>query len=237
MDYTLDVVVIIILIVFTASGYKQGFLKSIASVMGSLISSLMSAVLSKPIAEAIYNSTFKSAVVSKIDSAMKATGEDFLNKFLDSMPDFIGSSLQGFNISTANLTAASAQGAAQLERVIAPIFISFISIITTILLFVVLLIISRFVSRFMGDSLDDTPLGSVDSFMGGIIGMMEGFVIITLCAFILRISLPHMNKAPNFLSDTSISQTIVFKGIYDSPIVTGLVSAVTDSPNTAEVSK
>ena len=238
MKHILDIIVVIIILILAVSGYKKGILKTVISIVGTLLASLMSSVLSKPIAEAIYNGGFKSTIISKSDSAMKLVqqeGGSFIDSFMKTMPSFVNHSLAGFSISSADLSRASNNGAAQLERTLAPLIISFISIFVAIVLFVGLMILVKLICSMIYRSMDDSPVNFFDSFIGAVIGMLEGFIIVMLAAFIIRVATPHMEKVPDVISNTSISQTTVFKGIYNSPILTELVSAVTDSPNTGVV--
>ena len=51
----------------------------------------------------------------------------------------------------------------------------------------------------------------------------------------MRIAIPHMNEVPELFTDESISDSYVFRGIYDSPILREVISNTTDSPNVDEV--
>lgn len=235
MEYMLDIIVVVLVIFFAVNGYKKGVLKTVISVIGTLLASLMSSVLSKPIAEAIYNGGFKSTITSKADSALKLAhqeGKNFLEGFMDTLPKFVSNSLGSFHVSQADLSAASANGASQVERMLAPIIISFISVIVSILLFAALMVIVKVICAMIYRTMDDSPLNVFDGLLGGVISIIEAFIIVLLAAFVIRIATPHMKKVPDIISDESISQSTVFKGIYNSPILTQLVDAVTDSPNT-----
>lgn len=232
---TLDILTVIVILIFAVLGYRKGILKTVISIIGTLLASLMSSVLSNPIAEAIYNGGFKPTILAKSESAMKLAqqeGTSYLDSLMETMPKFVGNSLKGFGITAPDLSAAANNGAAQIERTLSPIIISFISVIVSIVLFAALLVVAKFVCAMIYKTMDETPLNFFDGLVGGVIGILEGFILIMLAAFIIRIATPHMKKAPDIISAESISHSTVFEGIYDSPILTGIVSAVTDSPNT-----
>ncbi len=236
MNFTiLDIITVIVILVFAVFGYRNGILKTIISAVGTLLASLMSSVLSKPIAEAIYNGAFKPTIISKADSAIKLArqeGKSILDSVLDTLPNFVANSLGSFGVNAPDLKSASDHGASQVERMLAPIFISFISVITAILLFVALMIIFKIICAVIYKSMDDSALNFIDALIGGVIGIVEGFIIIMLAAFIIRIATPHMGTVPAPISDETIASSTIFEGIYNSPVITGIVSAVTDSPNT-----
>ena len=232
----LDIVSIIVIVVFAVSGYKKGVLKTVISTVGTLLCWLISSVLSKPIAEAIYNGGFKSAIVSKTESALKLTAQEggsFIENLMTSLPNFVGNSLAGFNINTADISNSAAKsGAAQVEKILAPVVISFISVIVAGVLFCVLLAVVKIICKLIYNTMDDSPLNIIDAIAGGIVSIAEAFIILMAASFILRIATPHMAKVPEVISDTSISESLVYKGIYNSHILTELVADVTDSPNT-----
>ncbi len=238
MSFVLDAFAVIVVVVFAALGYGKGVLKTLVSLGGSILASILSAVLSKPIAMAIYEALFKRTVISKSEEAMKYVmqhGGSYVDEFLNSLPGFISSSIAKFGITPADISAQSEQGAVQVERTLSPVFVSFISVITSIVLFIAFMIAVKLICRMIYRSLDGTTIGTFDSMAGAIVGILEGFIIVMLAAFVMRISVPHMQHVPDFMSDTAISQSVVYKGVYNSPIVTKLVSGVSDSPNTAEV--
>lgn len=235
MKYVLDTIVVILIAVFAFFGYKKGVLKTIISVIGTLLAALISSVLSKPVSEAIYNAVFKASIMSKSESAMKLVqteGGSFFDKFSKTLPKFVLNSFDNFGVTSADISRASQNGAAQIEKTLAPIFISFISVIASILLFAVLIIIVKVICAMIFKAMDDSPLNFFDGLLGGVVSIAEGFIIVMLAAFIIRIAVPHMQNVPEIISDESISHSVVFKSIYNSPILTGLVESVTDSPNT-----
>ena len=238
MKYELDAAVVLLIAVFAFFGYKKGVLKTVISVIGTLLAALISSVLSDPIAEAIYNAVFKASIIGKAESALKLVsteGGSFLEKFEKTLPKFVLNSLDDFRITPADLSSASANGAAQIERTLAPTFISFISVVISIALFVALLALVKFICAMIYKGMESSPLNFFDSFFGAVIAIAEGFIVVMLAAFIIRVAVPHMKQPPQIISDETISQSVVFKGVYNSPIITELVESVTESPNTEEV--
>lgn len=239
MNIALDFLVIVIVAVFAFFGFKKGIMKTIVSIVGTFIASLLTMLLSNPIAEAIYYGLFDDVIVEKAYDAsklFKQSGEgQLIDKILQTMPKFVGNSLPGFGISQKSLSAAAAAGAEKVEELLRPIVISFISLIVSVILFILISVIIKFISRFINDRIDDSYIGTVNRFFGAVIGIIEGFVLILVIAFVIRIAVPHLKTVPDIISNESISQSTVFKGIYDSPILTGIIAADTQSPNTEAV--
>lgn len=235
MGVTLDILVIIIIAIFVALGFKKGALKTVISVVGTLIASSISVFFSGPIARWIYDSMIKTSFDEKIEDAMKLAAQtgssDIINKIYDTLPQFVNNSLFNFGISDKELSAATSNGAQAIESLISPIVISFISIITAFIIFVILMVVIKIISKFICAAVDNSAIGVVNRFFGALIGLIEGFIIVFVIMFVLRLAIPHIADVPAIISDETISSSTVFKGIYNSEILTGIISSTTVSPN------
>lgn len=232
MNLSLDICVIIIIAFLAFVGYKKGLAQSAVTVVGMIIASMISMKMSRPIAEVIYFGGFDDTIRSKFKDAsalMARSGKGTLTeKLLETLPSFVVKSLPGFDVSKSNLASAAANGEEAVEMLLRPIMISFISIIVASVLFFILAIAVRIIAKIISDRMDSIYFGSIDSILGGAVGILEGFIIVLVLAFILRISLPHIQKTPEMFSDKNIEESTIFKGIYDSPILSAFL------PDTAE---
>jgi len=235
MNATLDVLVIIIVAAFAYMGYKKGIIRTLLSVAGTFAASILSMILSTPIAQIIYLGGFQGTILEKVRDAsalLKSSGKGTLmEKILETMPSYVTKSLKGFKISNDMLANAASKGPEKVEELLRPIVVSFISIIVSAVLFVIFFIVAKIIVKFISERIDDWSLGSVDALMGAVVGIMEGFVLTLMIAFIIRLAVPHMEKVPKIISNGSISHSTVFKGVYDSPLLTSLMAS-TESPNT-----
>lgn len=241
MGTALDIIVIVIVAIFAFLGYRKGLAETGVSVAGTIISTILTMALSTPIAEAIYKGGFRMTILEKAQDAtklFKQSGQGNLGQsILKTMPKFIGNSFSGFGVSNDKFAEAAAKGPEQVEQFLAPIVISFISVFVSIGLFIVLFIVVRVLSKVIGNTIDVFGAGGVDSFLGAVVGIIEGFVVVVLIAFVVRISVPHIKEPPELFSDESISQSTVFRGVYDSSTLTQFIKSSTKSPNTESVKK
>ncbi len=235
----LDLFTIVIILIFVFIGFKKGVARTALSSASTLIAGIVSSTLSKPIAVSIYESSVKPSLVNKIDKAVKTAQQSGKNvptsDIIKSLPNYVRNSLPSFDITNERLRDAIRDGSIAAEGLIRPIIVSFITCIVTVLLFLVLVIIARVAIKVICDKMDMVTKGIVDSFFGALIGLLEGFLIIIVIAFVMRIAIPHMNEVPELFTDESISDSYVFRGIYDSPILREVISNTTDSPNVDEV--
>lgn len=231
----LDALVIIVIAVFVIIGFLKGAVKSVVSAVGTFAASAFSLFLSNPIAQYIYRTAIKSSLTEKFEEAIKTSqagvSGNLVERTLDTLPDFVKDSMFNFGISTKELSGAISKGAEAIETLLAPIVISFISVIVACVLFTVILVIIKIISKIVCSAIDSSVLSFPNKFLGALIGLVEGFVIVFIAMFILRLCIPHMEEVPEIISDYSISKTTVFEGIYDSDILTGMISAHSESPN------
>lgn len=239
MGLELDILVIIILAVFVVIGFRNGIARTVVSVVGTLIASALSMFLANPVAEGIYNGVIKTSLTEKIEDAMKMSSQtgsgNLIDNILNTMPDFVNRSLFNFGISTKEFSTAISHGASAIEELLSSIIISFISVFVSLFLFIILMVIIKLVSKMIVAAIDDSAIGTVNRFLGALIGLVEGFVVVIVIAFVIRIAVPHFEKTPKIISEESISQSTVFKGIYDSPMLAQFIADNTMSPNPGSV--
>lgn len=235
MSIFLDVLVIIIIGVFVVIGFKKGLIKTVVSVIGTFLASALSVFLSNPISEYIYRVAIKTTFIEKVETAMKtaaaAGSGSIFEKLMATFPDFITNSLSNFGISSSLISGAVSNGAEAVETLLAPVIISFISIFVAFLLFMLLMVIIKLISKVVCAAVDDSVIGIVNRFFGGLLGLAEGFIIVILAVFVIHMALPHTKVPPVIFSDEVISDSFIFKGIYDSKILNEIGILSTESPS------
>jgi len=235
MSIMLDLLCIITVAVFVIFGFHKGIIQTVISVIGTVISSVLSMVLADPVAEAIYNGGIKSALIQKMEESLKLSRQlssgDPSGDILKSLPQFIKNSMPGFKVTSRGLSSALQQSPESAEKLLRPIIISFMSVFVSVFLFMIFMVIIKIVIKIFASSLGDSGFSIIDSFFGALIGLIEGFAVVILAVFIIRISIPHLEHVPEIISDETISESYVFEGIYDSPLMTGFVKGATKSPN------
>ncbi len=235
----LDLLTIVIILIFVFFGFKKGVARAALTSASTLIAGIVSSALSKPIAESIYESSIKPSLVSKIDNAVKTAQQSGksvpTSDIIKSLPNYVRNSLPSFDITNERLRDAIRDGSKAAEGLLRPIIVSFITCIVTVILFLLIVVAAKIIIKIVCDKMDMVTKGIVDSFFGALVGLLEGFLVVIVIAFVLRIAIPHMNEVPELFSDESISDSYVFRGIYDSPILREIISNTTDSPNVDEV--
>lgn len=235
MNIVLDLIVIAIIAVFVVLGFKKGVLQTVVSVIATAFASAVSIFVSSPIAEGIYNSILRTTFIEKVEEAVKMGDQtnsgNVLDKILNTLPSFVHDSMFNFGISTKELSSALSNGPEFIVDLISPVIISFISIFVAIFVFIVLMVIVKIIVRVICAAIDSSALGTADKFLGALLGLLEGFVVVFVVIFVVKIAEPHLDKVPEIISEANVSQTTVYKGIYDSEIMSSIVSATTKSPN------
>lgn len=183
-----DLIMLAITLVLTVIGFARGAVKTILSVIGGIISYALSYALGKRLAEPVYNCFLKDSVNNEISSHITDLLENEGGNIGDSLTDILPDSLQFFisdnelvnslNNVAGDTTAQVVDSAAQIiQQVAEPIFIGFISICITIVLFILFNALIT-VLLHLSDFIDKIPIiGKANRIVGAIIGFLSGLVL------------------------------------------------------------
>ncbi len=240
MSVLLDILVIAVIGLFCFFGFRKGIVRSIVSIIGTLAVSAVAVLFSDPIAEGIFRTVLEPSLEEKVENSLKlaeqsgASATSVLSSLENSLPSYITDSMFNFGVTDKELSSALSNGAQAVTTLLEPVVVSFISAVVSVIIFVVLSVLVRIISRFICRAVDSSPVGTLNKVVGAVMGIVEGFVIVFVIMFIIRIAVPHMANVPEIISDETISETTVFKALYDNDLLISAVSS-TESPNTESV--
>ena len=96
MNWILDGIILLIVLLCIISSYKKGFIKSVLELLGFVAAIILSFYISAPVAEFVYDKTIEPAITTTlIDTANEAN-----NNFYESVPDYIKTLLDKSSIPT-----------------------------------------------------------------------------------------------------------------------------------------
>lgn len=183
-----DLIMLAITLVLTIIGFARGAVKTILSVIGGIISYALSYALGNRLAEPVYNCFLKESVNNEISLHITDLLENEGGNIGDSLTDILPDSLQFFisdtelvnslNNVAGDTTAQVVDSATQIiQQVAEPIFIGFISICITIILFILFNALIT-VLLHLSDFIDKIPIiGKANRIVGAIIGFLSGLVL------------------------------------------------------------
>lgn len=205
MSIVLDLIVILIIALFTFIGYKQGLIKSAIKIASFFIAIIVALVLYKPVsALVISNTTIDDKIESTIIEKVTPEGmkpDDEANKSTK-IP-------QGF-IKEANNS---------IKDIATTTTIKIIELCTGLILYIIARIALKFVAA-LGDLIAKIPILKQFNKLGGtIFGLIKGFLIVYVILAIIYLISPLLKEN----ATNKINQAVLTKNMYNNNIITKII--------------
>ena len=219
MSLAIDAVLVIIVLVSTAWGLKKGFMKSLLGFIGYVIALLVALGISNWLAAFVYDSFLREVFIQRISSVLAdgaaSTAAEQAEKLLEALPGFVANALVNQGMTAASLESSLAGSATaiapRVADIISPVVINLMRIIFIIVLFSALLFLVRILVKAVGAVFRLPVLRQLDSLLGGVFGLLSGFVFVLLLAAILGLAIPMMKEDAALAWQTGIQESHVMK--------------------------
>ncbi len=190
-----------IVLIFILIGAFRGIIRTLLNLIGLALNGFLSYFIAGPLAQGLYDSFFRQALTERIREAIAQNGVSFaVDSAVSAMPDWLANAvglsekLSGQNLEqlakgvvlSDDQTLAMAQA---VERVLAPVAVALLTIITVFVLFTLIMIIIKIIIRLIIKALDGSVLRTADRVLGAIVGGVEGAVIVLFLCALLNINL------------------------------------------------
>ena len=218
----LDFALVLTLVFFLVVGFKRGFVRSILNLLSLVVVAVFAPNISNVFAEGIYNKFLESKVSSVsseiISNGPKNVSVNNVDKIV-SEPDFL------FFHVLKNSGACSSESFKNgyiskdlVNNTIKEKVINYINFVLTLFVSCVLLFLLRIFLRKV--SLKSIPvLGSMDSFLGGALGVFEFFSLVFILFNLFSLFCQFFNKEYNDLGICdSVNKSLAFKFFKESNI-------------------
>ena len=191
----------VIILLFILIGVYRGIFRTLFNLIGLALSAFLSNRIAGPLAQGVYDSFIRQSVVLRIQEAIMQNGvTSAVNGAVSAFPDWLsnslglGDKLAGFGADQlpggAVISNAQAFEIAQsVEREIYPAIIAVLSVIVTIVLFFILMIIIKLLIRLIIKAMDGPVMRGLNRFFGGVLGAVEGVVLVLFICVIFNIKL------------------------------------------------
>lgn len=214
MNYVLDIVLILIVLISAIISAKKGFVKTLIELVGFVLAILVAFSASSVIANYIYTNMVEPVAVDSISSAISNAEKNIL----ESVPPYISffankAGLTNESILSAGGTSPNEIAIAITETAIKPIAINIIKFIASLIIFVALLIVVKLIARLINSLFKGAILGTANKILGSILGIAKGcvyaFIFSIICALVVTIS--GDNSA--YINESVIESTYICKHI------------------------
>jgi len=222
----LDLFAVILLILAVRYGAAKGFLRSIMGIIGFIAAAVLARLLSGPLADLLYRHVIRDSlrifIENRLDAMALEGGLDFggINA-LDALPllaRLLISRDSDRIYDLDSLARESSDGGVSSELISSIVDNTLADPIIAALssgIFVILLILgvalSRRIARTFGGAYRIPLIGSVNTLLGGILGLIEGGIALYVIGIILRFIISMNNGSVWVISSYSIESSIVFR--------------------------
>mgnify|MGYP000372261743 FL=1 len=201
----LDLIVILIIALFTFIGYKQGLIKSAIKIASFFIAIIIALVLYKPVSTLIINNT---TIDDKIENTIieKVTPEGMKPEDEASQATKIP---QGFIVEANN----------SIKDIANTTTIKIIEVCTVLVLYIIARIALKFVAA-LGDLIAKIPILKQFNKLGGtIFGLIKGLLIVYVILAVVYLISPLLKE------DTSnkIEKSMLTKNMYNNNLITKII--------------
>lgn len=197
MSIVLDIVLILIVAVFTFIGVKKGFFKAVSGFVSPLLSLILTMLLYKPVAALIKGMPFLANMVTDVEMPDLAAGEDLMGKI---------KILMHYIIENEDIEATTNAIVNNLIADVASIAIAFV------VLFVGLLLIIKLVFNLL-DVFSKAPvLKQANGLLGGVVGLCEGLFWCWIFALVFGgFIFPGLSASYPELFTEAMLESVVYK--------------------------
>lgn len=235
IGFLIDAITVIVFALFVLTNYKKGLLSSVFETIGIIASMVLSSLIAPPVANFIYNNAVAPSLIHNIEHALKSvsgsssTAEE-VSAIFDQLPQFVENGLSALGISKENILYHASQTGLDLphavESMAKPVFLNFITVVCSAILFVVIMLILLAVIKFLTKSLNLVGLGFLNRIGGAVVGIVKSVFLFMILAFVIYICVSVM---PTEAAETvygQIESTTIFKYFFDINIPNAIISGI-----------
>lgn len=201
----LDLIVILIIALFTFIGYKQGLIKSAIKIASFFIAIIIALVLYKPVSTLIINNT---TIYDKIENTIieKVTPEGMKPEDEASQATKIP---QGFIVEANN----------SIKDIANTTTIKIIEVCTVLVLYIIARIALKFVAA-LGDLIAKIPILKQFNKLGGtIFGLIKGLLIVYVILAVVYLISPLLKEN----TSNKIEKSMLTKNMYNNNLITKII--------------
>lgn len=225
----LDVILLVVIVVFTLNGLHKGLIRSLVSFVGYVAASLLAAFFGRTGAVFLYDTFFKASLIEKVSDALQQaagqgpTGQ--LQALEEGLPGFLLRPLLGDGTESlsALLNQSIEQAAPAVVQALAPAVINGTRMVLTVVLFSVFIVAVGSLTRMLSAVFRLPILRQINSLFGGIFGFLTGGAVVLLLCLLLQLTVPLMKDGLFGITQKDLDSSWVFHTLYQGNPVYSLL--------------
>lgn len=199
MNWILDGIIILLLVISLILGYRRGFIRTAIQLAGYVFAFLIALSLSQSIAEFAYDSFIDNAIRTSISTAFSEnagnTVTEKVNGVLDTLPDFLKTALSENEAVQNTLTTITEQTENTvtavtetiIQQIIRPIVVTLLRFIAFLILFLLLLLVVALLGKLVKPISKLPLIHQVDGTLGLLLGFVKGCVLSLVAVTVMQL--------------------------------------------------
>lgn len=230
LSLVLDIMVVVVIILITATSIKRGMIISIIEFVGVIVSAIVSSFIASVVSIFNYNQFFKASLINTIDNAISQKDTVISHQAFNALPVFAQNEFKLNGITEANILNDSNNYdtiSASVESQAAPIIIAFITKILMVIIFTFLMVLIVTMSTKISKKIELKELTIANKILSCVFGVFKAaFIVMVL--IILIDAIVMMTSVESAISfNQSINDCLFFKFLYNINIPSFIISLVT----------
>lgn len=214
-----DILLLAVIVIFTAIYAKKGFVTGIIELCGTLVSVIAAWIVSKQFSPKVFESFFEENLLAKVSNAVSAnqgvlTLEEILNKIRGFLPANIADFLLGdINAQSVFDTAAPDIAHQVVEQIVEPMIVPIISVIMFFAVFAIAKLLINLIAAALTNVNKIPVVGNVNRALGIVVGLLVGVVNSFLLLCVLWAVAIVTGNEWSILNETVLAQSWFFKAM------------------------
>ncbi len=217
MNYIVDLILIVIVAVCAIVAAKKGFLSVIIGFCSLLLSAVIAFSVSTVAADFVFDNFVGEYVSTKIVEEVKDSGASnaqdvVLPRYVDRYLGDSAHSVKSNILSSVNTNAEEISEGIT-ENAVKPAVLPLITLILFFIVFIALQFLFKFFKK-LSKFVNKIPLvGSLNSFFGGIAGILEGVILIIIICTIISVIVKYTENGFLIFKPEVLNNTYIYKSI------------------------
>ena len=223
MNYALDGILVLVVLVFVLIGVRRGFVRSAAHFLGAVLAALLAAALGGMAAQWLYDSFFRQSLVEKVQETISTLGGGDVgvaaSGFFASLPDFVQRVLESAGITSESITqgldAQTGQAAELVADALSPVFVGFLKVLAVLVLYLLFMMLVRVLADLLAGMFQLPLLRQVNGLLGGVFGLLLSVVSLWVVLAAVQVFLPMLDSMTQAQVQQALDQSYVAGAIVE----------------------
>lgn len=226
----LDIVLLVVILLFTMVGYQKGLVRSLVGFVGYLVASLAAAMLGRTAAVYVYQNFFYSRIVEKITAVLQQTAGQSVSQQAQaletSFPAMFVNPLkqQGMTADSLGtiLSRSIEESAPRIADLLSPAVINVTRLALTVILFSIFIMLVQSLVRIVSAVFRLPVLRQINCLFGGVFGLFTGGAVVLLLCLLLQLSIPMTKDGLFGMTQKDLDSSRVYQTLYQNTPVYSL---------------